>query len=569
MISLNCVDTRAELADFLGVPLKTLTYILYIKKVDTMYTSFAIPKKSGGERVISAPMSELKDIQKKLAVALWTQQQIVWEQKNIYPNISHAFEKNKSIFTNAKIHRNKRFILNIDLENFFDSFHFGRVRGYFEKNSEFKLPIDIATIIAQLSCYNGKLPQGSPCSPIITNLICQVLDMRILKIAKKHKLDYTRYADDLTFSTNDKIFLDDHEHFLHKIEKVIEHSGFKVNEKKTRLLFRDSRQEVTGLIVNKKINIDSRYYKATRAMANSLYATGNFKIDGADGTAKQLEGRFSFIDQAEKYNNINDGKAPAPKNRNNRRDTHNLKSLSAREEQYRKFLFYKYFMASEKPLIITEGKTDIIYIKSALKNLYSGYSNLITPTGDNSFSFKVSFLNKTDKLSYLMGICQDGADTMKNVYNLYSGKESLPNYMAHFKEKFGIKPKTPVILLFDNEIDIKGKPLYKFVAHVGMAPTEKTDLLKNYYAKISDNLFIVTTPLFSKKETEIEDLFDNIALSHEIDGRKFSRKGEKGFYGKETFSKYISSSYKDIDFGAFKPLLDNISEIINTYQNEG
>lgn len=534
-----------------------------------MYTSFAIPKKSGGERVISAPMSELKDIQKKLAVALWTQQQIVWEQKNIYPNISHAFEKNKSIFTNAKIHRNKRFILNIDLENFFDSFHFGRVRGYFEKNSEFKLPIDIATIIAQLSCYNGKLPQGSPCSPIITNLICQVLDMRILKIAKKHKLDYTRYADDLTFSTNDKIFLDDHEHFLHKIEKVIEHSGFKVNEKKTRLLFRDSRQEVTGLIVNKKINIDSRYYKATRAMANSLYATGNFKIDGADGTAKQLEGRFSFIDQAEKYNNINDGKAPAPKNRNNRRDTHNLKSLSAREEQYRKFLFYKYFMASEKPLIITEGKTDIIYIKSALKNLYSGYSNLITPTGDNSFSFKVSFLNKTDKLSYLMGICQDGADTMKNVYNLYSGKESLPNYMAHFKEKFGIKPKTPVILLFDNEIDIKGKPLYKFVAHVGMAPTEKTDLLKNYYAKISDNLFIVTTPLFSKKETEIEDLFDNIALSHEIDGRKFSRKGEKGFYGKETFSKYISSSYKDIDFGAFKPLLDNISEIINTYQNEG
>lgn len=80
----------------------------------------------------------------------------------------------------------------MDLENFFDSFHFGRVRGYFQKNNYYKLPFEVATIIAQLTCFHGKLPQGAPTSPIITNLICNIFDLRIIKLAKKYKLDYTR-----------------------------------------------------------------------------------------------------------------------------------------------------------------------------------------------------------------------------------------------------------------------------------------------------------------------------------------------------------------------------------------
>lgn len=568
-LKLNFIETRDELADFLGISLKTLTYILYVKKVDTMYKSFIIPKKSGGEREINAPTDELKSIQKKLAVVLWKRQQTIWKQKNIRPNISHAFQKRKSIFTNAKIHRNKRFILNVDLSNFFDSFHFGRVRGFFQKNNDFKMSIEAATIIAQLACYKGCLPQGSPCSPIITNLICQVLDMRILKIAKKYKLDYTRYADDLTFSTNNKGFLDTYERFMQELATEIEHAGFKVNEKKTRLAFKNSRQEVTGIIVNQKINIDSRYYKATRAMANSLYATGAFKINGIDASMNQLEGRFSFIDQAEKYNNINDGKAPVPKNPHIRKD-HNFKFLSAREEQYRKFLFYKYFLANNKPLVITEGKTDIEHIKSALKNLFNDYRDLVSKADIDSFNLNISFLNKTDKLSYLMGISQDGADTMKYLYNFYVGKDNFPHYLNYFKGTFGIKPKNPVILIFDNEINIKGKPLNKFATYIGMSPEQRADLSKNYYTKLSDNLYLLTTPIFNeKKESEIEDLFDVATLSHVIDGRSFSRKGEKGSYGKETFSKYIANNYKDIDFSGFKPLLSTLSKIINTYQNEG
>ena len=131
--------------------------------------------------------------------------------------------------------------------------------------------------------------------------------MRLLKIAKKYKLDYTRYADDLTFSTNDRKFLEIQEQFYQEVAKEIESSGFKINDKKTRLQFRDSRQEVTGVIVNKKLNVNRDYYKRTRAMAYELYTKGEFFIDGEAGTMNQLEGRFSFIDQLEQYNNKRDG----------------------------------------------------------------------------------------------------------------------------------------------------------------------------------------------------------------------------------------------------------------------
>ncbi|MHB9342175.1 reverse transcriptase domain-containing protein, partial [Fusobacterium polymorphum] len=92
-------------------------------------------------------------------------------------NISHGFVKERNIITNAKIHKNKKIVLNLDLKDFFDSFHFGRIKGFFEKNKDFKFSPELATLIAQLACYNGKLPQGAPSSPLITNLICHIFDI--------------------------------------------------------------------------------------------------------------------------------------------------------------------------------------------------------------------------------------------------------------------------------------------------------------------------------------------------------------------------------------------------------
>src|SRR5690606_14369243 len=110
--------------------------------------------------------------------------------------------------------------------------------------------------------------------------ICEILDYRLLKIAKKYRLDYTRYADDLTFSTNDKKFLDLQTKFYEEIDEEIKRAGFKINEKKVRLQYKDSRQVVTGLVVNEKINVPSTYYKETRAMAHHLYNHGWFEING-------------------------------------------------------------------------------------------------------------------------------------------------------------------------------------------------------------------------------------------------------------------------------------------------
>ena len=377
MIQFNDVENRNELADFLKIPRKKLTHILYVKKVENCYKSFEIPKKNGDTRRINAPTDDLKSIQLKLSGALAEYQKQLWSKKGISPNISHAFEKGKSIFSNAKIHRNKRYVLNIDLTDFFDSFHFGRVRGFFNKNRDFQLPIEVATVIAQLTCYNGKLPQGAPSSPIITNLICNILDMRLLKIAKKYRVDYTRYADDITFSTNNRSFLGNYSEFFSDINKEIINAGFSINDSKTRLQYRDSRQEVTGLTVNKKLNIDYRYYKETRAMAHSLYTTGKFSINGEEGTLNQLEGRFNFINQIDKYNNKIDLQNKQYDNKSEIRIFRDFRHLNGRENEYRKLLFYKYFYGNDKPLIVTEGKTDILYIKSALKNLYKDFLVLI------------------------------------------------------------------------------------------------------------------------------------------------------------------------------------------------
>ena len=184
------------------------------------------------------------------------------------------------------------------------------------------------------------------------------MDMHLLTIAKHYKLTYTRYADDMTFSTNDKHFIEKYDSFYTDLSKEITKSGFQINQNKTHILFHNSRQEVTGLIVNSKINVNREYCKATHAMAHSLYINSEFEINGSTGTINQLEGRFAFIDQIQKYDNLHDN------------ERHTVKTLNHREKKYQQFLFYKTFCINPKPLIITEGKTDILYLKSALRNMF-------------------------------------------------------------------------------------------------------------------------------------------------------------------------------------------------------
>ncbi|WP_169752755.1 retron Ec67 family RNA-directed DNA polymerase/endonuclease [Campylobacter mucosalis] len=548
MENFNDLKTIKEFAKFIDTPLQKITYIIHRQKIENLYNSFEIPKKNGGIRTIDAPHDDLKQIQIKIKNMLWKHQKKIWEKynQNKIPNISHGFESGKTFITNATVHKNKRFVLNIDLLDFFYFFHFGRVKGFFEKNKYFKVPSEIAITIARLACYQQRLPQGSPCSPIITNLICNILDIRLLKLGKKYKLDYTRYADDLTFSTNNKIFPKHYDEFLFEITSVIEKAGFKINDKKTRLLYKNSKQEVTGLVVNKKLNVSNDYYKTTRAMANTLYKDGSFTINGADGTINQLEGRFAFIDRLSKHNNKLDT------------NKHDFWHLSGREKEYQKFLFFKYFLQNTKPLIITEGKTDIVYIKSALKNLYKNYPRLIIKEGNN-FKFHISFLNKTKRLSYFLNINIDGGSVMSNIYkNMYNNENSLAKL---FKDKYKTEAKNNVILLVDNEQKNENKPLRQLLN------SAKINLNQNISSHITHNLYLLTHQLVdNKKECEIENLFTNETLGTKLNNKSLNLK-EKDFnkeihYGKEIFSQYVRKNYKHIDFSNFKPLLDELNNLL-------
>lgn len=562
MIKFCDIASRNELADFLLIPRRKLTYVLYVKRVENYYQLFEIPKKYGGKREIKAPTGDLKYIQKRLTDELWKYQLDIRKNRKGKSEISHGFEKGKSILTNARIHRNKKYVFNIDLENFFDSFHFGRVRGYFEKNREFQLPLEVATIIAQLTCFEGVLPQGAPTSPIITNFLCQILDHRLLKISKKYKLDYTRYADDLTFSTNNSNFLELKDQFLHEIQREISHAGFKINEKKTRLLYKDSRQTVTGLVVNKKLNVTQEYFRTTKAMAHSLYTKGEFAIDGQPGTIEQLEGRFSFINQLDWYNNKID------------HQTHEISTLSGREREYRRFLFYKYFYGNHVPIIVTEGKTDVRYLKSALKSLYKEYPKLITKKEDGQFIFKISFFKRTKRMQYFLDIRLDGADTMQNIYKYFVDgtpreKKRYPNYFSYFS-KTGRYPLMPVLLLFDHELE-SSRPLKKFLTEYKYTKEQIKELQNNLYLKLQENgnVYLLTNPLVDgEKECEIESLFSKETLEHEIKGKKFCPKDHydtQKYYGKEIFSQYVSSNYEKIDFSKFRPLLDALNSVVTLY----
>lgn len=561
------ITSLNELSKIINTPKKKLTYVLYVKKVENLYTSFKLSKKNGGERVINAPAKDLKDIQRNIVKILLKQQKVFLYKNNIKTNIAHAFTEDKSIITNAKVHKNKRFVYNLDLENFFESFHFGRVKGFFEKNKNYLFPENTATILAQLTCYNGSLPQGAPSSPIITNLICNILDMKLLKTAKKYKLDFTRYADDLTFSTNDKNFVDQIEEFTNKLEIIIKQSGFKINHKKTRLQYKQSRQVVTGLVVNRKVNLKKEFYKDTRAMANSLYKYGSFKIDGSEGSLNQLEGRFSFINQINKEINIEKIKI-------NKSLKLNFRSLNGKEKEYQKFLFYKYFLCNTTPCILTEGPTDITYLKSALKNLYTEYPNLIEKI-DGKFHFKVSFFKRTKKIKYFFGLEEEGADTMKQIYNFYtSNKEKIhcPNYNEDF-QNMKVLPKSPLIFILDNEIANGNKPLKKLVTYMNLKKEQIDELQTKNHIQATSNLHIVTNQLTKNaKECEIEDLFDAKTLNTKLDGKTFERDKTKytdaDNYGKKAFASYIWKNYEDINFENFKTLLDSIDLIVGDYANQ-
>lgn len=258
--------------------LKQIHYHCIPKLNKRRYLQFSIPKKSGTDRIIHAPNNGLKAIQKCLNLIL----QAVYEQYQ--HKAANGFVPGKSIIDNAKIHTGSLYVYNLDLKDFFPSVDQARVWGRLKAHpfnlNEKTGRVELANIIASLCCHqmeveridesgNWKkeernvLPQGAPTSPTITNIICQQLDFYLSAVAKRFGLKYSRYADDITFSSQHNVYQENGE-FLNELHRIIAKQNFHIKPSKTRLQKTGYRQEVTGLLVNEKVNVQKRYIKQLR-----------------------------------------------------------------------------------------------------------------------------------------------------------------------------------------------------------------------------------------------------------------------------------------------------------------
>ena len=239
-----------------------LRHFSYDKIVPNRYKTFQIRKKSGGIREINAPCYQLSILLYLINILL----------KAIYTPKScvTGFAEGRSIVMNASMHTGHHYVFNIDLENFFPSIPQARVWARLQLDP-FNFPVDVASVVAGLCCHTNAegtqnvLPQGAATSPLLTNAICDKLDRRMLGVARKFGLHYSRYADDMTFSSMHNVYQEDSE-FRNEIKRIIEEQGFKMNDKKTRLLRDGQRQEVTGLTVNENVNLTKKYIRDLRCI---------------------------------------------------------------------------------------------------------------------------------------------------------------------------------------------------------------------------------------------------------------------------------------------------------------
>ncbi len=262
----------ADLSALLQTTEKRLKHHLYARP--TPYRSFSLKKASGGNRTIEIPPDLIKVFQRIIAKHL---QEVFDPRKS-----AHGFARGRSILTNARVHTGQSVVLNLDLEDFFPTIHFGRILGIFQK-TPFRFPREVATALAQLCCYRGKLPQGAPTSPVLSNLVCRALDRQLYKLAKALGCKYTRYVDDITFSSREPLLpshlvvdsFSDPPVLSENLLAVIAANGFRVAPSKTRCRNQRQSQLVTGLVVNKKPNIARRELQRTRAILHNWRRSGD------------------------------------------------------------------------------------------------------------------------------------------------------------------------------------------------------------------------------------------------------------------------------------------------------
>ena len=215
---------------------------------DRFYRHFSIPKSNGQARNIDEPLPDLKFVQS------WILHNIL--EKCAVSDYAKAYLKGRTLKHNARFHRAQKIVVTMDIKNFFPSISVKDITEIFENMGYFH---DLSCFLAHLCCYNNVLPQGAPTSPYLSNLRMITLDDKISEYTYEKSIRYTRYADDLTFSG------DFNPHFLiSNISKFVYNEGFCINPQKTRIARSNTRQEVTGIIVNSHMQLSKEKRKLIR-----------------------------------------------------------------------------------------------------------------------------------------------------------------------------------------------------------------------------------------------------------------------------------------------------------------
>lgn len=571
---LKLCKNRSDLAHLLQFDIAFLNRTLYEIPINLRYKIIEVPKKNSIEkRKIYKPDGYLKVLQSRLAELLSSIFEYLNKDK---PKISFAFRKNNDkekygIYHNACEHINKKIILNLDIKNYFETINFSRIVGFFMKNKDFLLEKEVAIAIAQIACYSEKgktfLPQGSPCSPVISNYIGEIVDAKITKLKKRYKFSYTRYADDLTLSftyinVSPNIFSNNNGIPVigKSLEEAITSCGFEINNKKTRLHFNDNRQSVTGLTVNSKVNINKYYYRNTKSMAlsycmyNEFYKSKHHVFDdGIEPNVKSLIGILNYILYI-KSMDISRKKDDEPKIEIKNRDktlepNEYLFQMNSFERLFLKVLFQKKFVYHDEINILCEGKTDPLHLKRFLDGV--GKKDIY-----NIFAFKENDPGFFGKALHI----QSGTGSLSRFVQVYGN-------LYHSRLFINL----PTIILVDN--DSAGDSVFKTAAskypRTYKLLEDKINNIK--YAFVCENLYIVQIPskcIIEKKDIScIEDMYECSITDIKIDKKSlFKGNNPKEFkkdkhYTKDIFVKEVVCKIPSINFKNFELLFQAIDTI--------
>ena len=272
------VESVEHLCAYIGVAPSLIRQIQHKKKYH--YRTFLLPKNDGSSRQITSPKTYLKVVQ-------W------WIYDNILscaalPDCVHGFRASRSFITNANVHLGRKHILNVDIKRFFPSITIEMVKQQFRKLGYGEAG---AGLLADICTLYDCAPTGAPTSPALGNLVLTELDGRFVEFATSRGFLYTRYADDITFSSADLI----NEAVLDEISSTVATFGFSLNTKKTRFMGSGDRQEVTGLVINHRPTMPREWRNQMRGYLHRVlcapdkYLAERNRVLGVYGTLKMLD----------------------------------------------------------------------------------------------------------------------------------------------------------------------------------------------------------------------------------------------------------------------------------------